>query len=58
MAEAVFIRPIVESDLDLLELLYEDPDEAGEFGFYGYHNDYKLSATTFVTYSARSSGFT
>ena len=38
MAEAVFIRPIVESDLDLLELLYEDPDEAGEFGFYGYHN--------------------
>jgi RimJ/RimL family protein N-acetyltransferase len=38
VAEAVFIRPIVESDLDLLELLYEEPDEAGEFGFYGYHN--------------------
>ena len=38
MPEAVFIRPIVESDLDLLELLYEDPDEAGEFGFYGYQN--------------------
>jgi RimJ/RimL family protein N-acetyltransferase len=34
----VRLRPIVEEDLDLLELLYEDPDEAGTYGFYGYQN--------------------
>jgi RimJ/RimL family protein N-acetyltransferase len=38
VAEAVFIRPVVEADLDLLELLSEDPDEAGQFGFFGYRN--------------------
>jgi len=38
VAEAVFIRPVVEAELDLLELLYNDPDEAGQFGFFGYQN--------------------
>jgi RimJ/RimL family protein N-acetyltransferase len=38
VAEAVFIRPLVAADLDLLELLSEDPDEAGQFGFFGYQN--------------------
>jgi RimJ/RimL family protein N-acetyltransferase len=38
VTEAVFLRPIIEADLDLLELLYEDPDESGQFGFYGYQN--------------------
>jgi len=38
VAEAVFIRPLVAADLDLLELLYEDPDEAGQFGFFGFRD--------------------
>jgi RimJ/RimL family protein N-acetyltransferase len=38
VVEAVFIRPVVAADLDQLELLYEDPDEAGKFGFFGYQD--------------------
>jgi RimJ/RimL family protein N-acetyltransferase len=32
------IRPVIETDLDLLELLYEDPAEASQYGFFGYQN--------------------
>ena len=38
MTAHVRLRPITEADLDLIELLYEDPDEAGTYGFYGYQN--------------------
>lgn len=38
MATGVWLRPITEDDLDLIEMLYEDPAEAGEYGFYGYQN--------------------
>jgi RimJ/RimL family protein N-acetyltransferase len=37
MAAQVRLRPIIEADLDLIEGLYEDPDEAGIYGFFGYH---------------------
>lgn len=36
MSEVIRLRPVVESDLPLLERLYEDPVDASEFGFYGY----------------------
>jgi RimJ/RimL family protein N-acetyltransferase len=36
MAKTVYIRPITEPDLDLVERLHEDPDEATPYGFYGY----------------------
>ena len=38
MDPSVRLRPVTEADLDLIELLYEDPDEAGVYGFYGYLN--------------------
>ena len=38
MDPSVWLRPVTEADLDLIELLYEDPDEAGVYGFYGYLN--------------------
>jgi RimJ/RimL family protein N-acetyltransferase len=38
MSEMVHIRPVVEAELDLLELLFEDPDEASQYGFFGYQN--------------------
>lgn len=38
MSEAIRLRPVVASDLALLERLYDDPVEASEFGFYGYSN--------------------
>jgi RimJ/RimL family protein N-acetyltransferase len=42
MAPDVWLRPITEADLDLIETLYEDPAEAGEYGFYGYQNPGRL----------------
>lgn len=38
MDELVTLRPVAERDLDHLERLHSDPDEAGEYGFYGYRN--------------------
>jgi RimJ/RimL family protein N-acetyltransferase len=38
VTELVRLRPITETELDLLELLYEDPGEASEYGFFGYRN--------------------
>lgn len=38
MTRLVHIRPVVEAELDRLELLYEDPDEASQYGFFGYQN--------------------
>ncbi|WP_028799940.1 GNAT family N-acetyltransferase [Streptomyces sp. 142MFCol3.1] len=42
MVEPVFLRPVAERDLALLESLYEDPSEAGELGFFGYRNTGQL----------------
>jgi RimJ/RimL family protein N-acetyltransferase len=36
--QILHLRPVIEAELDLLELLYEDPDEASQFGFFGYQN--------------------
>jgi RimJ/RimL family protein N-acetyltransferase len=36
MPDLAYLRPITEADLDLQELLYSDPQEASEFGFFGY----------------------
>jgi RimJ/RimL family protein N-acetyltransferase len=38
MAGLVHIRPISEAELDLFELLHADPDEASQYGFFGYQN--------------------
>jgi RimJ/RimL family protein N-acetyltransferase len=38
MAKLVHIRPVIEAELDLLELLYVDRDEASQYGFFGYQN--------------------
>jgi RimJ/RimL family protein N-acetyltransferase len=38
MDPSVWLRPVTEADLDLIEMLYEDPDEAGVYGFFGYLN--------------------
>lgn len=38
MVRLLHIRPVIETDLDLLELLYEDPAEASQYGFFGYQN--------------------
>jgi RimJ/RimL family protein N-acetyltransferase len=40
--EVVSLRPIIEAELDLLELLYQDPAEASEYGFFGYQNQGSL----------------
>jgi RimJ/RimL family protein N-acetyltransferase len=42
MSNTVYIRPVTESELDLLVLLYEDPDEASAYGFFGYHDPGRL----------------
>ncbi len=44
MSEAIRLRPVLESDLPLLEQLYDDPVEASEFGFFGYGNPGRLRA--------------
>lgn len=38
MPETVHIRPVIAAELPLLELLFENPDEAGVYGFFGYHS--------------------
>lgn len=38
MNDVVRLRPVVESDLSLLERIYDDPVDASEFGFTGYNN--------------------
>jgi RimJ/RimL family protein N-acetyltransferase len=38
VTKLVHIRPVIEAELDLLELLYEDPDQASQYGFFGYQN--------------------
>jgi RimJ/RimL family protein N-acetyltransferase len=38
VSKVVHIRPIVEADLALLESLYADPDEASQYGFFGYRS--------------------
>ncbi|MDX2706966.1 GNAT family protein [Streptomyces sp. PA03-6a] len=38
MSSPVRLRPMVERDLDLLERLFEDPDEAAESAFFGHRN--------------------
>ena len=38
MSRLVHIRPVIEAELDLLELLYADPGEASQYGFFGYPN--------------------
>ena len=38
MSELVHLRPVAESELDLLELLHEDPVEASEYGFFGFQD--------------------
>jgi RimJ/RimL family protein N-acetyltransferase len=38
VAEKVHIRPIRESELDLVAKLSQDPDEAGPYAFFGYHD--------------------
>jgi RimJ/RimL family protein N-acetyltransferase len=42
VSQTVYIRPVIESDLDLLELLYEDPEEATVYGFFGYRDPGRL----------------
>src|SRR5258708_29746512 len=42
MVKTVYIRPIVEAELDLLALLFQDPDEASEYGFFGYGDPGRL----------------
>jgi hypothetical protein len=36
--QILHLRPVIEAGLELLELLDEDPDEASQFGFFGYQN--------------------
>jgi RimJ/RimL family protein N-acetyltransferase len=38
VARLVHLRPVIEAELDLLELLYLDPGEASQYGFFGYQN--------------------
>jgi RimJ/RimL family protein N-acetyltransferase len=38
VSKVVHIRPIIAADLALLELLYDDADEASQYGFFGYQN--------------------
>ena len=42
MVKTVYIRPVVEAELDLLALLFQDPDEASEYGFFGYGDPGRL----------------
>ncbi|MFE0631923.1 GNAT family N-acetyltransferase [Streptomyces sp. NPDC058864] len=38
MSNPVRLRPIAERDLDLLERLFEAPDEAAQFAYFGHRN--------------------
>ena len=38
MAQLVQLRPVIEAELDLLELLFLDPGEASPYGFFGYQD--------------------
>jgi RimJ/RimL family protein N-acetyltransferase len=38
MARLVHIRPSTEAELSFLEMLHADPDEASQYGFFGYQN--------------------
>jgi hypothetical protein len=38
VAKLVHLRPVIEAELDLLELLYLDPGEASQYGFFGYQD--------------------
>jgi RimJ/RimL family protein N-acetyltransferase len=38
MSEEIRLRPVVESDLPLLERIYDDLVDASEYGFFGYNN--------------------
>ncbi len=42
MAKTVYIRPIIESELELLGALSQDPDEASIYGFFGYGDPGRL----------------
>jgi RimJ/RimL family protein N-acetyltransferase len=42
MAKTVHIRPILESELDLVLSLFQDRDEAGPHGFFGYGDPQRL----------------
>lgn len=42
MVGVVRIRQIRESDLDLVDSLSQDPDQAGPFGFSGYRDPGRL----------------
>ncbi len=42
MTKLVRLRPVAETELDLLELLSGDPGEASEYGFFGYRNPGRL----------------
>jgi RimJ/RimL family protein N-acetyltransferase len=37
-SRTLVIRPVLESDLDLLALLSTDPEEASQYGFFGYQD--------------------
>jgi RimJ/RimL family protein N-acetyltransferase len=38
VSSLVHIRPVIEAELDLLELLHADPGEASQYGFFGYQD--------------------
>ena len=42
MVKTVYIRPIAEGELELLALLFQEPDEASEYGFFGYGDPGRL----------------
>jgi len=37
-AHRVVLRPVAEPDLELLELLTNDPEAAGEYQWFGWHD--------------------
>jgi RimJ/RimL family protein N-acetyltransferase len=42
MVKTVHIRPILESELDLVDALFQRADEAGPYGFFGYRDPGRL----------------
>jgi RimJ/RimL family protein N-acetyltransferase len=42
VTQTVWLRPLLESDLDLLELLNSDPAETSEFGSFGFRDPGRL----------------
>jgi RimJ/RimL family protein N-acetyltransferase len=42
MAKTVHIRPILDSELDLVLSMFQDPEEAGAYGFFGYSDPGRL----------------